>query len=169
MSVYCTPHMYSSCCKGFYVDCIILDWVSRTGSLSPGIFMPLITHSAQLNMIWPNQLKSLFVYSGQNWSFCRYWNNGVDQCVGSCLPVSCDVWKELRICRDFHSSSPQSSLAACKAVRWFFKTLKSGCWSAETEDWVSQKSWVAGDIISCCLFVEAVVPAIACFRINKSS
>lgn len=32
----------------------------------------------------------------------------------SCLPASCDVWKELRIRRDFHPSFPHLFLAACE-------------------------------------------------------
>lgn len=102
----CTPHMYSLyvCCNCFYGT--LLSWVEYQvlESLYTRIFMQLYSHNARFNVIRLNQLKSLFVCSGQNWSFCSYWNNAVDQCVGSRLPVSCDVWKGLRICRDFHSS-----------------------------------------------------------------
>ena len=87
-------------------------------------FMQLNSHNALFNKIQLNRLKCLFVRGGQNWSFCRYWNNGVDECVGSCLPVICDVRKERRICRHFYSSSTHFVLAACKVCAVFFQNLE---------------------------------------------
>lgn len=71
------------------------------------------TLTASINMIWLTR-KSLFVYSGQNGSFCRYWNNSLDLCVGYCTHIcqwvvtSGKTWAFADI---FHSSFPLCSLA----------------------------------------------------------
>lgn len=83
-----------------------------------------------------------FVRWGQNWSFRRYWNNGVDQCVGFCTHVCQQVvtsGKSWEFAEIFTLPFPICFwLPVSSAVVW--KTLKSGCWSAEIENRVNQKS-----------------------------
>lgn len=116
-------------------------------------------------MIWLNQLKSLFVHCGQNWSFCRYWNNGVDQCVGSCTHV-CQWFvtcgKSWEIAEIFTLPFPPWFLAACK--------LCSGFKNLEVRLMIS-RNWRPGRLeteegfISLCL--QKLLSVTACFRINE--
>lgn len=114
--------MHSShvCCKFFNVSCIILSiksWIL----CYQHIYATQLPHCS-INMTWLNKLKSLFVHWGQNWSFCRYWNNGVDQCVGSRAHVCQWVvmcgksWEFEEI---FAPPFPQCFLAACKLYSGF--------------------------------------------------
>lgn len=97
------------CCKCFYVDCIMLGCVSGPDPLLLGYLCSNSTPTLTCSVNVPAQTP--FVPSGQNLSFCRDRNNGLDQCVGSCSHVSqcCHVWKEMRLFT-FHSSSPSWKL-----------------------------------------------------------
>lgn len=126
-------------------------------------FMQLNSHNALFNNVQLNRLKCLFVRGGQNWSFCRCWNNGVDECVGSCLPVICDVRKERRICRHFYSSFTHFVLAACKVCGVLPKPWsqvadqqKTGTSSArKAEQLDTGLTFVCGHCcVGCCVFQD---------------
>lgn len=100
--ILCGP--YSSC------------WISNPGCPSENMYLYLNSHAALLTWFGSNWLNGLCPL-GTKLVFqevLKQWCGSVCGLMHSCLPASCDVWKELRIRRDFHPSFPHLFLAACE-------------------------------------------------------